>query len=159
LRFGASGVTVIARESKDNMTALKSEYDGALEDGVQFMWEAAPAKFLGKNGKITGLAVSSAQGEQAVSADKVFLAIGARPANRIVSTTNGIEADKNGYVVTTDRPYGMTTRTGVFAGGDVVHRPATVVLAMKEAKKVAEGIAAYVDAIKLLGLNVQEAGL
>jgi glutamate synthase (NADPH/NADH) small chain len=44
-------------------------------------------------------------------------------------------------------------RKGVFAGGDVVHRPATVVLAMKEAKKVAEGIAAYVDAVKLLGLD------
>jgi glutamate synthase (NADPH/NADH) small chain len=42
----------------------------------------------------------------------------------------------------------------VFAGGDVVHRPATVVLAMKEAKKVAEGIAAYVDAVKLLGISI-----
>ena len=46
----------------------------------------------------------------------------------------------------------MTMRKGVFAGGDVVHQPATVVLAMKEAKKVAEGIASYVDAIKLLEL-------
>ena len=46
----------------------------------------------------------------------------------------------------------MTTLNGVFAGGDVVHQPATVVLAMKEAKKVVEGIASYVDAIKLLGL-------
>ena len=44
----------------------------------------------------------------------------------------------------------MTTRAGVFAGGDVVHGPATVVLAMKEAKKVAEGIAQYVDAKQLL---------
>jgi glutamate synthase (NADPH/NADH) small chain len=47
-------------------------------------------------------------------------------------------------------PYGMTTRKGVFAGGDVVNRPSTVVLAMSDAKKVAEGIAQYVDAIKLL---------
>jgi glutamate synthase (NADPH/NADH) small chain len=46
----------------------------------------------------------------------------------------------------------MTTLKGVFAGGDVVHQPATVVKAMKEAKKVAEGIAAYVDAKKLLDL-------
>ena len=50
----------------------------------------------------------------------------------------------------TDRPMGMTTRRGVFAGGDVVHRPQTVVLAMKAAKDVAQGIAQYVDAIKLL---------
>ena len=44
----------------------------------------------------------------------------------------------------------MTTRRGVFAGGDVVHRPQTVVLAMKAAKEVAQCIAQYVDAIKLL---------
>ena len=47
---------------------------------------------------------------------------------------------------------GMTTRKGVFAGGDVVHTPQTVVLAMKEAKRVAVGIAQYVDAKKLLGM-------
>ena len=52
--------------------------------------------------------------------------------------------------ITKDRPYGMTTRSGVFAGGDVVHGAKTVVLAMKEAKKVAEGIAMYVEAKKLL---------
>lgn len=72
-------------------------------------------------------------------ADKVFLAIGSRPANRIVSTTSGIEVDERGYVISHDRPYCMTTRKGVFAGGDVVHRPATVVLAMKEAKKGGTG--------------------
>lgn len=44
----------------------------------------------------------------------------------------------------------MTTRAGVFSSGDVVHGPATVVLAMKESKKVAAGIAQYVDAKKLL---------
>ncbi len=85
-----------------------------------------------------------------IPADKVFLAIGSKPASRIVSTTYGIDVDHDGYVVVKDRPYGMTTRKGVFAGGDVVHRPATVVLAMKEAKRVAQGISAYIDAVKLL---------
>ena len=54
----------------------------------------------------------------------------------------------------------MTTRTGVFAAGDVVHRPQTVVLAMKAAKDVAVGIAQYVDAIRLLndiGMKVEDA--
>ena len=44
----------------------------------------------------------------------------------------------------------MTTRKGVFAGGDVTNRPATVVHAMQDAKRVAEGIARYVDAIRLI---------
>ena len=44
----------------------------------------------------------------------------------------------------------QTAEADIFAGGDVVNRPSTVVLAMSDAKKVAEGIAQYVDAIKLL---------
>lgn len=44
-----------------------------------------------------------------------------------------------------------------FAGGDVVNRPSTVVLAMRDAKNVADGIAQYVDAIKLLeAINTQD---
>ena len=83
-------------------------------------------------------------------ADVVIMAVGSQPASRIVSTTEGIDVDDRGYVLTREMPYGMTTRKGVFAGGDVVNRPSTVVLAMSDAKKVAEGIAQYVDAIKLL---------
>ena len=48
-------------------------------------------------------------------------------------------------------PYGMTSLRGLFAGGDVAGRQATVVHAMQDAKQVAEGIARYVDAVKLLG--------
>lgn len=152
LRLGAKSVTVLSRGKQEAMPALKSEYEAAVNDGTAFMWEYSPLEYIGENGKITGLKVSTPAGEQILSANKVFLAIGARPANRIVSTTGGIEVEETGYVITKERPYGMTTRKGVFAGGDVVHKPATVVLAMKEAKKVAGGIAEYVDAVKLLEL-------
>lgn len=67
-----------------------------------------------------------------------------------MSSTEGIEVDDKGYVLTRENPYGMTTRKGVFAGGDVTNRPATVVHAMRDAKLVAEGIARYVDAVKLM---------
>lgn len=85
--------------------------------------------------------------------DRVYMAVGSKPANRIVSTSLGIEVNDKGYITTSEHPYGMTTRRGVFAGGDVVHTPQTVVLAMREAKKVAVGIAQYVDAMKLLGVK------
>ncbi len=78
------------------------------------------------------------------------MAIGSAPASRIVSSTDGIEVDDRGYVLTRENPYGMSSRKGVFAGGDVTNRPATVVHAMRDAKLVAEGIARYVDAIKLM---------
>ena len=78
------------------------------------------------------------------------MAVGNAPASRIVSTTHGIEVDEKGYVRTRETPYGMTTRKGVFAGGDVTNRPATVVHAMQDARKVAEGMMQYISAVKLL---------
>lgn len=151
LRMGAGSVAVVYRKTADEMPALKSEYDGALGEGVVFHWQSAPLSFQGEEGVVTGLMVETPEGERLLAADKILIAVGSRPASRIVSSTEGIQVDSKGYVVTKERPYGMSTLQGVFAGGDVVHQPATVVLAMKEAKKVALGIAAYVDAKKLLG--------
>ena len=78
------------------------------------------------------------------------MAVGAMPRTKIVRTTSGLENDEKNFLITRDVPYGMTTRKGVFAGGDVANRQATVVHAMQDAKKVAEGIAKYVDAVKLM---------
>ncbi len=152
IRMGAKKVVVTYRKTIETMSALKSEYEDALKEGVQFEWEIEPIEYIGEQKKLTGLRAKTPEGEKIIPVDKILIAIGSRPAARIVSTTKGIEVNDNGYVITGDRPYGMTTLKGVFAGGDVVHQPATVVLAMKEAKKVAEGIAAYVDAKHLLGL-------
>lgn len=151
LRAGAGSVAIVYRKGEEDMPALKSEYHSALEEGVQFIWHAEPAQFNGDE-RVNGITLKQGGHFLNVDADVIMLAIGSKPASRIVSTTTGIEVNQNGYVVTKEKPYGMTMRKGVFAGGDVVHQPATVVLAMKEAKKVAEGIASYVDAIKLLEL-------
>ncbi len=154
LRMGAKQVTVIYRSTVDTITAEKLEYDSAVADGVKFMWNANSLEYIGdaEGKKLKGLKVEQDGNELIVPCDKVLIAIGAKPAKRIISTTKGIEVNDNGYLITSEKPYGMTTLKGVFAGGDVVHQPATVVLAMKEAKKVVEGISSYVDAIKLLGL-------
>lgn len=152
IRLGASKVTVIYRGKKEDMPALKAEYEAAIKDGVSFKWETSPVAYEGENGKFFGLRVSTVDGEKVIPANKVFLAVGSKPSNRIISTTEGIKVDEDGYVISRERPFGMTTRKGVFAGGDVVHRPATVVLAMKSAKQVALGIAEYIDAVKLLEL-------
>lgn len=52
---------------------------------------------------------------------------------------------KKVILFTSEDPYGMTSREGVFAGGDVVHKPATVVLAMREAKKAVDGMVKYME--------------
>lgn len=159
LRLGAR-VSVVYHRTESEITALPSEYQQTKEEGVEFIWLASTCEFLGEE-RLTGLryevmaktednTITGTGKYQTIAADKVILAIGQRPAARIISTTTGIEINEQGYVKTKDRPYGMSTRRGVFAGGDVVHEPATVVLAMKEAKKVAQGIAMYVEAKKLL---------
>jgi glutamate synthase (NADPH/NADH) small chain len=160
LRMGAARVTVVYHRTETDMSALQSEYQAAVEEGVEFLWLASTTRVLGDK-HVEGLeyeVVEACDDKKLVRTgkinvlpvDKIMLAIGQRPAARIVSTTTGIEVNDNGYVITKERPYGMTTRRGVFAGGDVVHEPATVVLAMKEAKMVAQGIATYIEAVKLL---------
>ena len=160
LRLGAAKVTVVYRRTEQEITAEKSEFESARSEGVEFLWLSSPVAICGQH-KATGLEcelqtmdadnkLQPTGKRKNIDADVILLAIGQRPAARIVSTTQGIEVDANGYVITRERPYGMTTRKGVFAGGDVVHEPATVVLAMKEAKKVAAGIAQYAEAKNLL---------
>ena len=152
LRMGAKSVTVLYRGEFDTISAAQVEYDGAVADGVKFMWNTTPLEYIGENGVLKGLKVNTNGTELIIPCHKVLVAIGSKPAKLIISTTKGIEVSDSGYVITKQKPYGMTTLKGVFAGGDVVHQPATVVLAMKEAKKVVEGISSYVDAVKLLEL-------
>lgn len=57
-------------------------------------------------GWITGLKADTPEGEKVLPFNRVLLAIGSRPANRIVSTTTGIDVDESGYVITRERPYG-----------------------------------------------------
>ena len=133
------------------MKALRSEYEEAVEEGVKFLWNTSIINIEAADSKsISSVTLSSPEGERVVPADHVVLAVGSEPAARIVSTTDGIKIDENGYVLTRENPYGMTTRAGVFAGGDVTNRPATVVHAMRDAKQVAEGIIRYIDAKKLM---------
>ncbi len=150
IRMGAKSVEVIYHRTIDKMSALRSEYDEAVEEGVKFCWESSIVEIHDDNGTLNEVVIEHDGKRRTEKADKVIMAVGSVPASRIVSTTKGIDVDERGYILTRDVPYGMTTRKGVFAGGDVVNRPSTVVLAMQDAKLVADGIAQYVDAIKLL---------
>lgn len=152
LRMGASEVTVIYHRGKENMAALHAEYEEAVKEGVKFLWNTNVTKIEGAEGyKLKSITVKTGdEEEKEMKVDNLILAIGSAPASRIVSSTDGIEVDDKGYVITRENPYGMTTRKGVFAGGDVTGRQATVVHAMRDAKEVAESITKYIDAIKLM---------
>ena len=151
IRMGSAQVTVVYHRTINEMKALRSEYDDAVAEGVRFLWNSSIVEIEGaETNRLSHITIESEGRRSTVPADRVILAVGSSPAARIVSTTEGIEVDDRGYVLTRENPYGMTSRKGVFAGGDVTNRPATVVHAMQDAKLVAEGIARYVDAVKLM---------
>ncbi|MDE6611802.1 MAG: FAD-dependent oxidoreductase, partial [Muribaculaceae bacterium] len=156
LRMGSAEVNVVYHRTINEMSALRAEYDDAVAEGVNFLWNSSIVEIEGgTDDKLRSVVVETKNDDgtterRTLAADHVVMAVGSAPAARIVSTTEGIEVDNRGYVLTREEPYGMTTRVGVFAGGDVTNRPATVVHAMRDAKQVAESIARYVDAVKLL---------
>lgn len=152
LRMGAAEVTVVYRRTINEMKALRTEYDEAVKEGVKFMWKSNIVKIDSDPhaDRLSNITIDTEGTQTTVPADFVILALGSAPASRIVSTTNGLDVDERGYVVTRKEPYGMSSRVGVFAGGDVTERPATVVEAMREAKMVADSIERYVDAVKLM---------
>lgn len=151
IRMGSAQVTVVYHRTINEMKALRSEYEDAVAEGVRFLWNSSIVEIEGaETNRLSHITIESEGRRSTVPADRVILAVGSSPAARIVSTTEGIEVDDRGYVLTRENPYGMTSRKGVFAGGDVTNRPATVVHAMQDAKLVAEGIARYVDAVKLM---------
>ena len=151
LRMGAAEVTIVYHRTIEHMKALRAEYDDAVAEGVKFLWNSSVVEVTpSEETRLKQIAIETEGVRREVPADWLILAVGSAPAARIVSSTSGIEVAGKGYVLTRDTPYGMTTRPGVFAGGDVTNRPATVVHAMQDAKQVAEGIAKYIDAIKLM---------
>ena len=178
VRRGAKNVTIVYHKTDAEVSAFPSEYEAAVAEGVQFKFLSQPIAYFNRKqmravnkvrrqataadettlaGLLVQNIVKTAEGkfvaeggQEVLPCDCVILAVGQKPAARIVSTTKGIQVDERGFVITRERPYGMTTRAGVFSSGDVVHGPATGVLAMKESKKVAAGIAQYIDAKKLL---------
>lgn len=158
VRMGAAEVTVVYHRTINDMSALRSEYDDAVSEGVRFLWKSSVVEIDGDkdNTRLNSIVIDTGGERSRVDASIVIMAVGSVPASRIVSSTEGIEVDAKGYVLTRETPYGMTTRPGVFAGGDVTNRPATVVHAMRDAKLVAEGIERYVDAVKLLEIVKKE---
>ena len=77
-----------------------------------------------------------------MDADCVIMAIGTSPNPLIKQTTEGLLVDKYGCIIADEN--GLTSLTGVFAGGDAVTGAATVISAMGAGKIAAESIDDYI---------------
>lgn len=160
LRMGAEHVYIIYRRSENEMPARKEEVHHAKEEGVEFLTLQNPVKILGdENGRVRSavcqkmeLGEPDASGrrspvpipdsEYELAVDTVIMAIGTSPNPLIRTTTSGLEANQRGCLIVDESM--MTTKQGVYAGGDAVTGAATVILAMGAGKSAAQSIDEYI---------------
>ncbi len=159
LRLGAKKVTVLYRRSRSMMPAYETEVAQAVEEGIEIMTMTQPVRFIDDgNGKTMGIecqcmtlgefdssgrrkSISNGEPTFIVEADTVIPAISQLadlpfiPANAIGLTPWGT------FTVEPDTM--MTTMPGVFAGGDIVHGPDSVIQAIADGKKAASAIDKY----------------
>lgn len=161
LRLGAE-THIIYRRSEEELPARVEEVHHAKEEGVIFDLLTNPVEILTTDeGWVKGIrCVKMELGEPDASgrrrpqpiegsefdieADTVIMSLGTSPNPLISSTTSGLDTNKWGCIVA-DEEMGLTSKQGVFAGGDAVTGAATVILAMGAGKAAAKGIHEYLQ--------------
>lgn len=169
LRLGADKVYIVYRRSMAEIPARREEVEHAEEEGVDFRLLTNPVRILGysnpddrrdaKNGSVIGIEcvqmelgepdekgrrspVEIKGSEFVLDVDCVIMAIGTSPNPLIKSTTDNLEVNRRGGIVTDEQ--GLTSREGVYAGGDAVTGAATVISAMGAGKTAAAAIDEYI---------------
>jgi glutamate synthase (NADPH/NADH) small chain len=162
LRLGAESY-IVYRRTFDEMPARREEMDHAKEEGVHFELLTSPIEIKGNaEGRVTSMicqryelgepdesgrrrpvAIKGSEYEMAV--DTVIMAIGQGPNPLVQQTTPDLQTNKWGNIVADEN--GVTSKPGVFAGGDIVTGAATVILAMGAGKKAARAIDNYLQQI------------
>ena len=164
-RLGAEEVYIVYRRSMDEMPARREEVEHAEEEGIIFLTLNNPVEILGNDDNfVTGMKcvkmelgepdesgrrrpVKIDNSEYVLDIDCAIMSIGTSPNPLIRSTTKGLETNKHGCIITEDES-GLTTRTGVYAGGDAVTGAATVILAMGAGKHAAKAMDEYMQGKK-----------
>jgi glutamate synthase (NADPH/NADH) small chain len=166
VRQGAKSVTCLYRRDQSNMPGSAREVKNAQEEGVNFVWLAAPKAFVG-NGKVEQILVQrmhltshDASGRQSVqivegetfplAADMVIHALGFEPEDApTMFSTADLKVNKYGTININQESF-MTNVEGVFAAGDIVRGASLVVWAIKDGRDAAEGIHKYIVLQKML---------
>ena len=163
-RLGAEHVYVCYRRGRDELPARKEEVEHAEAEGIEFKLLNNPCAILGDdNGFVTGIELIRQElGEPdekgrrspvavegsnwVLDVDAVIIAIGTSPNPLIRNTTGGLTFTRKGGIEADEG--GVTSREGVFAGGDAVTGAATVILAMGAGKAGAKSIDEYIKSKK-----------
>ena len=161
-RLGAEEVFIVYRRSEKELPARAEEVEHAKEEGIVFHLLNNPTQILGdEQGNVKGMEcirmelgepddsgrrrpVEVPGSEFVLDVDCVIMAIGTSPNPLIKSTTEGLETQRWGGIIV-DEATGLTSRAGVYAGGDAVTGAATVILAMGAGKTAATAIDQYIQ--------------
>lgn len=165
LRLGAEKVYIVYRRSLEELPARREEVEHALEEGIEIRQLCNPVEILGyhnendprdpKNGFVTSIKcikmelgepdergrrrpIPVPDSEFSFPVDTVVMSVGTSPNPLIKSTTAGLEVNRHGGIVVNEE--GLTSRAGVYAGGDAVTGAATVISAMGAGKVAAKAI-------------------
>lgn len=159
-RLGAEEVYIVYRRSEQELPARREEVEHAKEEGIIFKLLSNPVEILPDDNKfVKGMKCVEmelgepdesgrrrpqvkANSEFVIDVDCVIMSIGTSPNPLIKSTTKGLETQKWGGIIADET--GLTSREGVFAGGDAVTGAATVILAMGAGKNAAAAIDEYI---------------
>lgn len=158
-RLGAE-VTIVYRRTEKELPARREEVEHAMEEGIEFKFLANPTEIKGENGWVKEVVCQEMMLSEPdesgrarpiaidgkftnIEADCVIVSIGTSPNPLIKDTTDGLEVNKWGCIVA-DEQTGLTSREGVYAGGDAVTGAATVILAMGAGKNAAKAIDEYI---------------
>jgi NADPH-dependent glutamate synthase beta subunit-like oxidoreductase len=156
LRLGCSDVTILYRRTRNEMPALEEDVIQAEQEGVRLSFLKIPVEVMGYQGNVSGIrCVDTRLGEADESGrkrpipiqesmheleiDAVIHAIGQWPDREGLSAFNGMAWSERSTIVT-DPLTGQTGEKGVFAGGDVVTGPATIIEAIAAGKIAADNI-------------------
>lgn len=160
-RLGAENVYIVYRRGMEELPARAEEVEHAQEEGIIFKTLTNPVEILGdKDGMVCGMkCVEMELGEPDDSGrrrpvvkegsdfeleiDTMIMSIGTSPNPLIRQTTPGLDTNSRGCIITNGDD-GLTTREGVYAGGDAVTGAATVILAMGAGKHAARAIDEYI---------------
>ncbi len=160
-RMGAETVYIVYRRGMEELPARKEEVEHAQEEGIIFKTLTNPVEVIGdENGEVKGMKciemelgepdesgrrrpIPKKDSEFTLDVDTMIMSIGTSPNPLIRSTTPGLETNRRGCIVT-DGTDGLTSREGVYAGGDAVTGAATVILAMGAGKAAAKAIDEYI---------------
>ena len=161
LRLGFKEVEIVYRRSRAEMPANDDEIDAALEEGIKINFLTNPSKIIVKDSKLDccecikmklGKPDESGRrrpepvkgSEFIMQTDMLICAIGQKPELPVVKADKALDVERWG-TVKIDPATQMTNVDGVFAGGDCVLGPATLIEALDMGNKAARGIDNYLQ--------------